>query len=616
VKSPMLLWTELTKEYGERCQVSTHRDIINAAAREKTEGFSFFTITLPAFAKDFDKALDLERVDPSHFVGFRRRGKTPIFLGGFFDLVFSRETGVILDEPSILAVGAIRQITRLMSKVELQCSERRTSAAFARYVEIDQELEASMDAISRREIVAFGQMAARLFGDVFHRMDNLHSNGALIPKHGSGATADRLLGNEKYDLRTTSDDVRTGQSRTKWYWRLEHGGFHAVDFLLPNSRHWKLLEGVEFLSPREEIPVKVVSVPKTQSTPRIIAEEPTCMQYAQQSVLEPLIQAFGEDELIREFIDPHHQEPNQIMARKGSLTGKLATLDLSEASDRVAAELVWEMAAYSESIQDMLFATRSRYARVPGHGVIHLTKYASMGSALCFPVEEMVFLTIIFLALEAHAGRRLRRADIKRFAGRVRIFGDDIIVPADTASIVSQYLETYGLKVNANKSYWNGKFRESCGKEYYRGYDVSVVKLRALPPANDQDARGVISLVSFRNQLDQAGFVDTVEKIDEYLLKVLKGHFPWVRETSPVLGRVDHHGGFYEVAKMSTGTQVPLVRGYQVRSLLPKNSLDGEGALLKHFLKRSELPFADRKHLERSGRPQVVGIKLGYGPAF
>ncbi len=607
VKSPMLVWMELAQELGERCRVSTHRDIEHVAAREKTEGFSFLTITLPAFGKDFDKVLDIQRVDHSHFAGFKRRGELPVFLGGFFDLIFSRETGVMLDEPSIDAIVAIRQLSRLMSKVELPCSERRRDAAYRAYVETDKELEASMDRVSDEEIRSFGRMAARLWSDVFSGLDNLHSHGQLTPKHGSGATADRLLGNEKYDLRST---------KSKWYWRLEHGGFHAVEFLLPNSRHWKALEGVEFLSPRNELPVKVTDVPKTLSAPRIIAEEPACMQYAQQSVLEAINQLIIQDELISRFIDPGDQGPNRMMARKGSFTGRLATLDLSEASDRVSSELVWEMGAYSASIQDVLFATRSRYAQVPGYGVIHLAKYASMGSALCFVVEEMVFLTIIFLAIQKQQGRQLRRADIKRFGGKVRIFGDDIIVPAEYALSVQRELETYGLKVNSSKSFWEGNFRESCGKEFFRGYDVSIVKLRSLPPADTQDAQGVISYVSFRNQLDYAGYGRTVEKIDEYLLKVLQGHFPWVKETSPVLGRVDSHGGFYEVDHVHPGTFVPMVRGYKVRARLPKNSLSDEGALLKHFLKRGDKPFADKNHLERSGRPRVVGIKLGNGPAF
>jgi len=608
VKSPMLLWKELAIELGERCQVSTYRDILNAAAREKTEGMSFFTITLPQFAKEFDNCLGAELIGPNDFIGFRRRQKTPIFLGGFFDLIFSRETGVLLDEPSVDAIVAVRQLSRLMSKMRLECSERRIDDAYRQFVDTDTELEAIMDEVSQEDMESFSQMAARIWSDVFHGLDNLHTHGALTPKHGPGATADRLFGNEKYDLRGTN---------IKWYERLEHGGFHQVDYLLPNSRSWRALERVQFLSPRDEIPVKVTHVPKTPKTPRLIAEEPTCMQYVQQGILEAWVNLVEQDKLVSKFITPDDQSPNQRMARKGSLTGNLATLDLSEASDRVAAELVWEMAAKGPAgLQDILFATRSRHAQVPGHGVIHLSKYASMGSALCFPVQQMVFLAIIFVGIQKQMGRQLRRADIKQFSGSVRVFGDDIIVPADYAVSVMQALETYGLKVNPNKSFWTGKFRESCGKEYFRGYDVSVVKLTAPLPADKQNAQEVVSAVAFRNQLDYAGYVSTVESIDALMLKVLHGHFPWVKETSPVLGRIDHHGGFYEVNRVDPNTYVPLVRGFIVRNQLPKNPLDEDGALLKHFLKRGDLPIADRKHLERSGRPRVVGIKLGEGPAF
>lgn len=605
MKSPMLLWMELAKEFGERCSVSTHRDIQTVTDRSNTEGDQYLMITLPLLGKAFDKALDLEKADPTLFTGFQCRGRTPKFLGGFFDLVFDRATGVMLDEPSISAILAIRQLTRWASKVELQCSERRTNEAFRGFVETDQELEQTIESLSLEEIRLFGSMSARVFGDVLAGLDNLHSSGELTPKHGPGSTADRLLGNEKYDLR-----------RAKWHWRLEHGGFHSVDFLLPNPRYWKLLGRVPFLKPEEERPVKVVAVPKTPATPRIISLEPTCMQYTQQAVLEALKQLVMDDKLVSQFINVNDQEPNQRMARKGSITGSLATLDLSEASDRVAAELVWEMASYSSSVIDALFATRSTHARVPGHGVIHLTKYASMGSALCFMVEQMVFLTIIFLAIQKQEGHQLSRKDIQSFAGKVRIFGDDLIVPSDYAESVMQTLQTYGLKVNLSKSFWTGKFRESCGKEFFRGYDVSIVKLRTLPPASTQDVSEIISFVSTRNQLDKAGFQEIVEKIDEHLLSVLNGHFPWVTETSPLLGRVDHYGGFYEVAKVSPTTFVPLARGYKVRSVIPTNRLDGQDALLKHFLKRGDEPIFAKDHLQRSGRPRAVGIKLGYGPVF
>nr|QDH86450.1 MAG: RNA-dependent RNA polymerase [Leviviridae sp.] len=77
--------------------------------------------------------------------------------------------------------------------------------------------------------------------------------------------------------------------------------------------------------------MKVIDVPKTMKTPRIIAMEPTAMQYAQQGILR-LIQDAIKGSYLNDFIGLDDQEPNQLMARQGSAVGDLATLDLSEAS--------------------------------------------------------------------------------------------------------------------------------------------------------------------------------------------------------------------------------------------------------------------------------------------
>jgi hypothetical protein len=67
------------------------------------------------------------------------------------------------------------------------------------------------------------------------------------------------------------------------------------------------------------------------------------MQYMQQGLMEVFVESIeGHDKhsWIVGFLD---QQPNQLLAQEGSLTGKLATLDLSEASDRVSNQLVIEM---------------------------------------------------------------------------------------------------------------------------------------------------------------------------------------------------------------------------------------------------------------------------------
>jgi hypothetical protein len=431
-------------------------------------------------------------------------------------------------------------------------------------------------------------------------VDKLIHDGDVIPKHGPGATADGLIGNNKYQLREWTDRLETI--------------FPAMEFLFPSPSHY--LEGygdVHYRDPGSEIPVKVITVPKTQKAPRIIAIEPSAMQYAQQAILEPLVQHL-ERSYVRDMIGFTDQVPNQNMACKGSeQNSDLATLDLSDASDRVSNQLVRSMLLDHPYLHKAVDATRSRRARVPGHGVIRLSKFASMGSALCFPFEAMVFLTIIFLGIEKELNVPLTRNSIKEFSGRVRVYGDDIIVPVDCVDSVIHHLEHFGARVGSDKSFWIGRFRESCGKEYFEGTDVSVVKCRRMFPTSLNDAPEIISLVSLRNQFYQNGFWQTARFLDSVIQKVLP-YFPVVAESSSVLGRYSFLG--YETQRECEYLHRPLVKGYVVSSRLPHNSVDGVGALLKCFLKRGNLPVADRRHLERSGRPRSVDIKARWAQPF
>jgi hypothetical protein len=234
-----------------------------------------------------------------------------------------------------------------------------------------------------------------------------------------------------------------------------------------------------------------------------------------------------------------------------------------------------------------------------------------MGSALCFPVEAMVFATIVLCGIEDALRRQMTRKTIHGLAGKVRVYGDDIIVPAECAEAVVGKLEDFGLRVNTNKSFWTGKFRESCGKEYYAGEDVSIVRVREVLPSRRQDASELISTVSLRNQLYKAGYWRVVDALDHFLEGILsvkgKSLYPVVAESSSVLGRHSFLG--YETQGYCPRLHSPLVTGFVVQAMLPPSSLDGHGALLKFFLKRGDDPFQDREHLMRSGRPMAVSTK-------
>jgi hypothetical protein len=618
MKSLVELWRYVADELATWCRTSTIRDAKTVAERSNNEGVSFLTITLPSFGKDFERSLDQGYVDSSSFRAFARvpDGAIPAFLQGMTSQVFDRKTGRLVEDPEIDCIYAVRQLTLMFSKILIDCTDARKRAALEGYLNCEQEVRENDSKTSMEALNELSAMSFLLFGNLFATVERELVSGQLWPKHGPGSTADRLRGNAKYDL-------------SEWPVRLNHS-FPWEDYGVPNSRYlpdfWSSDERerpcVDFLEPGSERPVKVVLVPKTLKTPRIIAEEPTAMQYAQQALFASfrdylespgLASLFFRDDRNVSYgmIGFEDQEPNRRMAKRGSSDGSLATLDLSEASDRVSNLHVMALFSRFPNLLIGVQDCRSTKADVPGHGVIHLAKFASMGSALTFPMEAMVFLTVVFLGIQDALSRRLTREDILSYREQVRVYGDDIIVPVDFVQSVIDRLNLYGYKVNHAKSFWTGRFRESCGKEFFAGADVSIQRVRMEFPTSRLDAQEIVSLVSLRNRLWEAGFRSTVEWLDKRVWKLLP-HYPLVHPTSPVLGRWSER---YEIQRFNQKTHGPEVKGYVVSPTPPVSPISGQGALMKFLLYRGLEPL-DKKHLERQGRPHAVDIKLRWCPPY
>jgi hypothetical protein len=588
VKSLQMLWDKAAQEMGSWCQVSTARDLQTVLERSRHEGLSFMTIVLPQFCSDFEKSLDQGSVASNSFAGFRRRRGLPCFLRGFLSRVFS-DSGCLLPDPDVDAIQAVRQLTLMFGKIRVRCSPKRELAALHQFLECEQDVKKNESRISEDERKRFGRVGRLLCSTLFSAVDRRIYEGRIVPRHGPGITADGLTANRKYE-------------QTEWTSRLEDI-FPALEFILPSVKDWRELDRVDILEPGRERPVKVVLVPKTQKTPRVIAIEPTAMQYAQQGLLEALRDELDRDKTLSKFVSLGDQTPNQRMASRGSLSGELATLDLSEASDRVSNQLVRELTACHPWLSRALDATRSRKASVLGK-TIRLAKFASMGSATCFPIETLVFLTCVFVGVELSLKRPLRRSDLDGYYDSVRVYGDDIIVPNTLTCSVIRSLETYGFKVNARKSFWTGKFRESCGKEYYAGHDVSIVRVRELLPSSRKRVQELVSAVALRNNFFLAGLWNTAKHLDKLIGGIID--FPAVLPTSPCLGRYSFLG--YDTEKLCPRLHKPLVRGFRAVPRLPKSRLSGLGALMKFHLKRGSHP-SEEGHLEHAGRPRVFDIK-------
>ena len=234
-----------------------------------------------------------------------------------------------------------------------------------------------------------------------------------------------------------------------------------------------------------------------------------------------------------------------------------------------------------------------------------------MGSALCFPVEAMVFLTVVLYGIEQKLGTPLTRGSIQDLQGKVRVYGDDIICPVDCVADVIAALELFGFKVNRSKSFWTGQFRESCGGEFFDGFDVTPVKFRREFPTSHHDASEVIALVEFRNLCYFKELWQTARYLDGKIERILNGIYPIVESTSPGLGRQSflYH---YQQERYDKHLHRPLVKAYVDASRPPPSSVSGEGALLKCLLGDRREPFHDHRHLERQGRPRSVSIKPRY----
>jgi len=605
MKSLVTLFLRVLDDVGGFCSVDTTQDIKTVLRRYEHEGLEFFTRVLPRYGAALEEGLRNGASTPDLYVGFKCRQNLPVFLGGFMELVFDRASGVLLDEPSTEAIRSLRQLTMLFKKIELDCGAKRTADAFAGFIKSDVEVGEWEKNVDPQLLQEFTRISKILYSAELSAVNRKVDAFDLVPSHGPGATADRLVGNAKYEM-------------PMWTTRLEDVaplGRYA-DFRGYSTDRY---DRTDFRSPEHELPVRVIHVPKTAETPRIIAIEPTCMQYMQQAVARQ-IKWEVDRSILAALIGTTYQEPNQRLAMEGSLNGNLATLDLSEASDRVSNRLVEALFSPYPHLNDLVQASRSLRADVPGWGVHTLSRFASMGSALTFPVETMVFLTVVVYGIQQATNTRFAsHKQLIELAGSVRIYGDDIIVPVETVSSVVDALELFGFKVNRHKSFWTGKFRESCGKEYFAGDDVTICRVRRVLPTDRNAVSELVSAVEFRNHAYKRGLWKTARWLDDYLQGIIP--LPAVAEDSTVLGRHSFLG--FDSDRVCPRLHRPMVRGAVVKYRKRLSPIDNDAALMKCLAFRldSESPsdwedfvlHAQDDHLTYAGRPDASSINIRWG---
>lgn len=283
---------------------------------------------------------------------------------------------------------------------------------------------------------------------------------------------------------------------------------------------------------------RIIAVPKTAKGPRLIAAEPTSHQWCQQLILDFLKRRFrsmfGES-----FITLGNQGHSRRMALQASLDESLATIDLSSASDRLSCWAVERALRHNRLLLHALHSCRTRYAKdsiLPSASWVGLKKFASQGTAVTFPVQSLFFLMVaIGCCLDEKPSWRA----INALRDKVRVFGDDIIVPNDRYAVVTQVLHYLGLKVNEDKSFSSGPFRESCGMDAMGGYDVTPVKPTCI---TTDGPTSVQSLIDLSNNLFERGFWHASKAVERIVGRKVLSNLPIVGTESGLTGRTSFCG--------------------------------------------------------------------------
>jgi len=261
-------------------------------------------------------------------------------------------------------------------------------------------------------------------------------------------------------------------------------------------------------------------VPKDFRGHRLICIEPKERMFAQQGLMQVIYQHAKVHPLVRASIDFTNQQKS--ISRSRNL--RYSTIDLKDASDLVSKSLARLL------LPKHIFALLTRYRSphiLAGSQVLeNYETFLTMGNALCFPMETLIFWSLSMASMiftdygddpsrfeDSGIFESFRRDTFDlylKYARRIRVFGDDIIVPNDYAQSVCTTLEEAGLVVNHSKSCLNSLVRESCGSWWFDQVDVRITKFAYHKLSN---TRVWISWAANARELFGCGFHNTANAI-------------------------------------------------------------------------------------------------------
>lgn len=311
------------------------------------------------------------------------------------------------------------------------------------------------------------------------------------------------------------------------------------------------------------------TVPKDAKTERPIIIEPQGNMFFQKG-LGTMIR----NRLRRVGINLNDQSVNQGLAYNNSDID-VATVDLSAASDLISYETVKILFQHSPEWFDALLRVRTPYVKV-GDAVLELEKFSGMGNGFTFELESLIFYCIAHACLELE-----REFGELREQSVLSVYGDDIIINSKAVDTLYVALEYFGFKVNVEKSFSAGPFRESCGVHTFFGRDISPIYIK------DQTFKTVgdwywlyNSLSALAERLD-IDLSRALELIRRYLVRHNAWNYVPLRYGLTSGIRAPFDVAVPKQQKLSRNRKIPYFRGWLVKhycEITSKRAVSQEGA--------------------------------------
>jgi len=508
--------------YFPHDQIEWSRDEVSLSALFQSRGVGVATIDLPRLDKALLSAFESGRLVTVGLALCRAKSKydlRPRLFWGLWSRIFDR-TGCLKVDIDPDSIRLLRTLLCVCKKMELDCAPRYLYQATKEFFDVEARLPVSSEIwdgvddsfsdwhnyvkpLSVTDVTDVGMYAfehSTLVG-VLSSVQQVADRtatwlGSYDPnkhafRHGPGAVSDLKSGEYKYNFRNW------GQ-RLEQLFPFDQWGTTSLGLMdrLQSS-------GIEVA--QSEPASRLVAVPKTRTAPRLIAVEPSANQWCQQSVRSFLYSRIAALRYgIGTSVSFTDQPGSGALALNSSKSGSHATIDLSSASDRVSTWLVERMFRRNPELLWYMSSCRTRYitnAIDDASPSLHkLRKFSTMGNALTFPVQSIIFYNICI-----GVGSYLTHSrHIESLSRQVRVYGDDLIVPVAWEPLIVQVLTALFLRVNESKTFVKGNFRESCGTDAFRGDDVTPIRVNTTD--EESDPKRLPSLVASSNNFHLGGF--------------------------------------------------------------------------------------------------------------